>query len=734
MESFTNIVHQLGDKAYKEARRQITVRYGYYTLVVTFILLLLIPYWNPVQRAFSTGIYNRIRRRVRAALRLSNRRIPIDLSILKLIAFLSLVLCALTFLQTNNDLGFVAARLGRVAVYCLPTLLFLTLRPSPLPQTFYLKLIPIHKWLSRLIVLMALVHSIMYAVYFILTDTLYKIYKLKNLTGVAAMLAFFLIFITSLPWIRRSFYSFFFFNHYFYTWVVVITLYFHSRPSIPYLTLTNIAILLFQIFQKFRMSSITSISVHKLSANIAVVEIPNWAIKVKSSMPGCHIRMIDFPQDNYLKCLYNGLLIPEQHPYTLATLPVDDTQRLIVRRGDFLLDDTRKYLVTGSYLPFLQFLHQVKNANPRSLAARSNVKKCLIVVGGSAISFALPILRVLNYNGAMVKIIWVIRDHEDLKVLDYFKNVLVSDDCIDIFITGKYSQSEKVHFKEVVGELHRRKAEEELTEERRMMGFNVETGRSIPRRNSDDPLGIGFDRAIYRKKSRVSLRNHNLSHSYSYGDDDKFENVDIELDGIPNSSNLDDKSPLLFKSGAPEGGYLATDGSDGSDSSDHSDCPRKTPNMGYYPSGTILDNLDPSKYTSSSSELYDDLADYWVIKGLACRIDFGRPTLGLYYYNWCVGSSCVGPMVNLRSGEPVCYSQFASDGSSSVCFNVTESEDDLFKNTDFIKNRKARFRERGGRPDDKIWVVGAGPRGLVNKVRMWADDCGFRFHEERFSI
>ncbi|QPG72875.1 hypothetical protein FOA43_000178 [Brettanomyces nanus] len=507
-------------------------------------------------------------------------------------------------------------------------------------------------------------------------------------------------------------------------------------------------ILLYQSYYKFRISSVTTVKICQVSTSIAIVEIPNSALKRKSCLPGCHIRIIDFPRNSFFRRLYNGLLIPEQHPYTLSTLPSDDHQKLIVRKGHFLFQGDREYLVTGVFLPFLGFIQQIPNVNPKSLAFRTHVKKCLIVVGGSAISFALPILRVLSYNGAMVKIIWVIRDHEDLKVLDYFKNALVSDDCIDIFITGKYSDSEKMHFREAVKELHRRKEELDKIQGSRMMDFNNRSrsnpksqgGSSSPRSSlgtenteldeeTNDTNGIGssLQRAAQKKKSYLSLKNHAPSSGYSYYDEDKFEDVDIELKG--HSSEATDRSPLIRNTGAPENyGYLATQGGE----NDYSSV--SGPDMGYYPSANISGiSGSASKNDTSSSELYDDLADYWILKGLSCRIDFGRPTLGLYYYSWCTGSSCTGPMFDLQSGEPVCYNELLSqDPPYNV--NVNESEDDLFNNANFISHRKARFRDRGGKPNNKILVVAAGPKGLVDKVRLWADDCGFCFHDESFGI
>lgn len=646
---------------------------------------------------------------------------------------LIVILTSLSLCELHGDITFLAARLGRIPVYCLPTVLLLTLRPSPLPNTLYLSLLPFHKWLSRLIVIQAALHSIIYLYRMTVQGTLFKLLAWKNITGVLAMLSFIGIAITSLPWFRHNCYRFFFFNHYVHTWIVVIALYFHSRPSIPGITIINISILCYQTYHKFAISTISPIEVHDISQGMAVVEIPNSAISVKSCLPGCHVRITNYPHNSFITRLVNGLLIPEEHPFTIATLPCDTVQKLIVKKHNFALKSGPDYLITGSFLPFLKLIHPPRiKAVPRSLDIRTPVQKCLIVVGGSAISFALPILRSLSYNGATTKIIWILRDHDDLKILDYFKNVLVSDDCIDIFITGKYSQSEKKHFKEAVSSLRKHRKKLQIIEEQRLIDFSNKStdaafdsnltdssdeGEFDAKNGSNDDIELGLGRPLHPKKSLISLKNRTLNDDYDIGDDSQFENVDLDLGNIPSDKRRRSSTPLLGSSSSSQ------DYSSVSSSPENPYFSLKVGNTSSnngYPRSTISCN-------TTSSVVYDDLANYWVLKGLSCRIEFGRPVLGPYYYNWCVSSTCNGPMVSLNSGEPICYNQLSASRAARV-------ESGLFDNVDFKRNRRERFRDCGGLPDKRIWVVGAGPKGLVNKVRWWAENCGFQFHNECFSI
>ncbi|KAG0684244.1 hypothetical protein C6P40_005027 [Pichia californica] len=901
---------------WKFQRKQITTFYGYLTFFITVVFIIILPWWNRVSNYFYYK-FLQLSRSLKLNPKISVLKInPMSA---QMIVFWSIVLSILSLSQTNWDLRFIAARLGRVPVYCLPTVLFLTLRPSPLSDVLYLQLLPIHKWLSRIVIIQSLLHTIAYIYIMHQSNSFYKLTRFDNLNGIYAMLAFLIILITSLPFIRRHFYKVFFINHYICTWIVTITLYLHVRPGIPYLTALNCFILIYQIYYKFKISRLAIVSTMKISDQMLVADMPNNSITKQFSLPGCHIRLIDY-NSNHSKIwnLLKMILIPIQHPYTLASLPVDKSQKLIIRIGNYKLTDNTKYYITGSYLPHLPFIKGVSSTNNNthnthntsfsmiaaanstnnmnSLLVQTKVQKCLIVVGGSAISFALPILRVLNYNGSMVKIIWVIRDHEDLKVLDYFQNYLINDDCIDIYITGKYTQAEKTNFKDAMAELHKRKREYDLKQETEILsggysyfnstklaqnqqennvenyhsGYNdvhnlkdknnngnnndknndknndnindnnndftndnnnnnkntCSSGNTHSNHSSVDSLTSSnnsltsnvfsspnkreenenniilknnnngssplnpdhsknygsfiFDTQLDKlhRKSCIDFKSHNEKISTSYND----ETIDIELhddekykrnysllrnkninsvsiltpsagvgynvnnisnehstSGKVSSNELLTKFPF-YKTNVPtvynSENSTSLNKSTQNDSVIQTTSPRSRGknalnNTAIIPSAfnSPINHklLSGSVSISTSSALYDDLENYWVLKHSFSSIEFGRPKLGLQYYSWCIGSSCMGPLVDLKSGKAVCYN-LREDPASGYQIN------EMFSNDIFLANRKARFSERNGEPDENIWVIGAGPDGLVDNVRLWANDCGFSFHEESFII
>ncbi|CDK24903.1 unnamed protein product [Kuraishia capsulata CBS 1993] len=739
------------------SRKTITVRYGYITFVVSLLFVLGIPLSAWLYDQFLYNLTSRITGKINT-IRLRSNVLTVNFPVIKILLFWVPVLGVLSCLQVYGDFHFLAARLGRVATYCLPTIFFLTLRPSPLPDTLYLSLVPIHKWLSRLVVLMGLAHTGLYLWYMTLKHTLYKLLKFKNVTGILATIAFVIIVVTSLPFFRRKYYNFFFINHYICSWIIVISLFFHARPGIPYITALNTAILLYQIYYRVSMTKASMLDVVDISANIQLVIIPNEGIPKKSGIPGCHIRMIDYDPSFRLKSLWKNYLAPIQHPFTLSTLAGDETQKLIIRKGAFELNNEKKYLLTGAYLPYLRFIKPRRRGNSRSLMFNVKAKRCLIIVGGSAISYALPVMRILNYNGCVAKIIWVVREYEDLKVLNYYQNIFTDDDCIDIFITGKYDTFEKEAFMADTAELRRRRSERDIREQNRVLNQETEIDFNMPTPNvsaksprnfsatdslASDPYNYYYGSAIdddlesglspkEHYRSALAAKHRNSSGSlrnkatYSFTEENTFENVDVDLD-----RTCDRPRQVSDSSGICE-------------NKDNEFC--YDPKLGRVSSKALSSGFSAGLIPVGSPSIQTEKLDnYWILGNMSCRIEFGRPKLGVFYYNWCVKSSCIGPLVDLKTGQSVCCNEIPVNGTkqksnsglkykkSNGKLLGTEDEDELFLNERFIRHRNDRLANPS-QSQDKIWVVAAGPVGLVNNVSLWARDCGFHFHAESFSI
>ncbi|SCU86768.1 LAFA_0E02938g1_1 [Lachancea sp. 'fantastica'] len=432
-------------------RRVLVQKAGIYAICISILALcVLLPLWNYLAlKNWAFKLRHHMRHDVLRKIRwLHNSRI-LHNQTFRICVFWLTISCVCSLAGTKGDLIQITKRLGRVAVALMPPLLFLTLRPSPLPHTLYLSLLPIHKWISRIVVLLSFLHTVLYASYFWKHHAfLAKVSKPANMWGVLAMLLFVLIAATSVSQIRRYNFQVFYCAHYLATWLTVVLIHYHARPSIPYYTVMNCSLLIGQIAYRAFHTRRAVICVNEVSPNLMLIDFPAPELSNRPLMPSAHIRMTSYHKKSPLRRILQQF-VPLQHPYTIASLPNDNNVKLIVRPGKFQLRNNSPYLVTGPFEPKLDFLSKSKsmklgernfsfqNQSPALLASplhyNTDIRRALIITGGSAISFGLPLLRVLNFNGVTVRLKWVTRDYRDLELLKYFKN---NFEGLEIYITG----------------------------------------------------------------------------------------------------------------------------------------------------------------------------------------------------------------------------------------------------------------------------------------------------------
>lgn len=557
----------------------------------------------------------------------------------------------------NGDLIFIAKRLGRLSANCLTPVLFLSIRPSPLPETLYLSLLPIHKWLSRMVILQAVLHTALYCGFFEKNGTWKKAWKHANLAGWLCLVGYLLIAVTSLLRARNAAYKVFFANHYFWTWTVVFVLQIHVRPVsfTPY-TVANVAILTGQILYRWRLSAVTrtrgDFRVVDVSPNLSYVEFPNYLIKQRAVSPGAHVRLTEW----LLNLLVNlaRQFLPNYHPYSLVLLPLDTCQKLIVRRSAFRFSSEQKYVVYGSFDAHLQLIRSRNTPEQFSISRLAvNARKVLVVVGGSAISFALPILRVMNYHGIPVKVVWVTRDYRDVLMLKFFDGYVHGDD-FEIFVTGEIA---KEHFSYGAVDLEAGPSDEsegENTDESECVDVAI---------GEDEEEESDEDEACAVNETFRSLSSEPEMDLVSF-DDEISERRSLQTHRTSFSSANELFVPLLAGQ-------------------------KLTP------------ELQVSQFNETVRQLHLDH-----------RIYKGRPRLNHRYYNWCVNeedffTQCLGPV--------------ADENDHMVCCR------DL--------PRRNKINNRTSTPDaSRVWVVSAGPRALVQNVRLWARENGLKYHEEAFYV
>ena len=173
----------------------------------------------------------------------------------------------------------------------------MTLRPSPIPHTLYLTLIPIHKWLSRLIIIQSVIHTVLYLGYF-QKRTRPKDFQTRKQLRLGSFVR-----------ICNYYDNFVILNEKTLVWGILL----HALPldmdnscvssisyqtkSSTFYTLANVSILVGQIAYRVcltRVSNKGEVKVFDVSPNIAMIEFPNLLIAKTATAPGAHIRLTNY--------------------------------------------------------------------------------------------------------------------------------------------------------------------------------------------------------------------------------------------------------------------------------------------------------------------------------------------------------------------------------------------------------------------------------------------------------
>ncbi|KAK9491284.1 hypothetical protein V1508DRAFT_374299 [Lipomyces doorenjongii] len=384
----------------KFLRRTITHKYGNRTLIASFIVLVLI------------GI---------RAITIDRLPLPVHKP---LPLWLSVCLCAfilalLSLAETHDDYLYITKRLGRVAVATMPSLYFLSLRPSPIPRESYLRLLPLHIWLARIIVLLSTLHGVLYINYWAQVGKLAQFFEWVNLLGVLAATSFLLALVVSISYFRNHNHELFYKTHYVFAWACVPILAYHARPKIWLILFYLVAFLVGQFVQRHFLGKYVRLGVRRISTHTQIITLPRNLFP-KYFSPGAHVRIAP------TRLMSPFWFIAASHPYTIASLASDEESvRLIVKPGKkFHLEDNDQYIIYGPYpSPTYEFFVDM-NQNPQTS------RRIAVISGGVGISFAAPIVTSLRRINAKVKLLWATRTKKDLILL----KILGLED-VDVFIS-----------------------------------------------------------------------------------------------------------------------------------------------------------------------------------------------------------------------------------------------------------------------------------------------------------
>ncbi|AAS53487.1 AFR116Wp [Eremothecium gossypii ATCC 10895] len=311
-------------------------------------------------------------------------------------------------------------RLGRLSYVLLFLNIFLTLRPNYILSDYtYVQLLPMHMWLSRAISTFGVFHGLAFVIKWQLDNEVSlasKLFNLWNLLGFIVWILLIILLITSTGVIRRRSYKSFYMVHQINAFAISFIVPVHARPGVALPYTITIAVLL-GLHALARVSfCMSSAVVHKLSnyqkgSKLVRIKLPR-NVMPEHFTPGSHIRVSPYRRSNPLYWL-----VPS-HPFTIASLPDDDHVDLILREhGHFEFEVGPRYSI----------VHNYEGITALQLGL---VNRVTIVVGGTGISLGLPLFRYFKENTDIgyLKMIWTVKSHADLHVLDDFEG-------IDIFVT-----------------------------------------------------------------------------------------------------------------------------------------------------------------------------------------------------------------------------------------------------------------------------------------------------------
>ncbi|KAF5105928.1 hypothetical protein DV453_004363 [Geotrichum candidum] len=412
-------IHQKLSKHDKLLRKFVTVKYAKLTfasvavfIAVLLLLNILLPRVHRLRRGWP---YYSSKEPSRAFV------LPLRF----IVVFWAVALPYFLFAETRQDYLALVKRLGSVSVSMLPIVHFLALRPSPLPRMFYLQLLPLHKWLSRIFILTVIAHAILYFAIYVHLGKVRKLLITSNLCGLIACTLFIAIILTSLKPIRRRFYNLFYSVHYFTAWVSLPLIYYHARITHVYVIIAACLLAAQACYRAFTSRHI-KLPVQYISPSMFFISIPREQLPrtlQKYYSPGSHVRVSN-PLYHFSTWLQSS------HPYTIASLPQDPQLTLVIRKTTYPIKLRRFYALTGPYsslpVPFFED------------ATRGLVKRVLFVAGGTGIAFVAPIMRHLRSLGVPVRLLWAIRDANDAKVLETLglTDCALKEKQIEIYVTG----------------------------------------------------------------------------------------------------------------------------------------------------------------------------------------------------------------------------------------------------------------------------------------------------------
>lgn len=403
------------------------IYYGYWVLMVSFLYLLLVYAIRKLPNKPSVLSVHR---------RVLNRIYKLDPTLHLLIIFIPVCLTLPTHYPLFQNMGLYMKRIGRMS-YVLVTLdLVISLKPPAFifKQDYtYDEFIPLHKWLSRIIFIIAMIHGFAFLFKWGSDPEVSFIEKcsnMQNFIGIFIVFWMIILIIISIGSIRRKNYNLFYVAHQLINLLFIFGTPLHARPGVskPFFWL-NFTLLVIHGVSRIVVSKI--VKIHNIVKNkdgsdinrLAIIYLPRNAAPAVYP-PGTHIRISPYGRFNPL------YWIMPSHPYTICSAPEESEVRLIVSESRFKMMTEKAYTVLGSY-----------PSNLPGALIEDIGQKILIVCGGSGIGYGLSIFEYFKHNTNVdyLRVIWLLKDPSDLEFIQTQFGLpdLKIGDNLEIYITGQ---------------------------------------------------------------------------------------------------------------------------------------------------------------------------------------------------------------------------------------------------------------------------------------------------------
>lgn len=367
-------------------------------------------------------------------------------------------------------------RSGRIGLALYPLIIFMSLKPNPLPNVLYIHLLPLHKWISRISFIAITFHCFGFIAKWMKSDGISfytHLFGPTILPGFIVFVMFTFTFILGIKPIREKCYKLFYCIHIIMAWCSIPLMYIHCIPEANLYIFGSLILLVYNTFiriwtsRKIRNDAEYSV-ITKPDSNLVVIRFGKEQMKrLLGKYRGIDSELLSYSPGSHIRLSYSNLNLKSwlfaSHPYTITSSEESETFDLILNKATKFAQE----LLSNNYGSFA--VSSPFPAFESSFFQRSRYQKIEIVCSGTGIAFALPIFNYfysrnkieqlenesntegesLVTNFCEINFIWITRNASDLFVLnesglthsthsqsryeidDYFQ-----DANIEVYITG----------------------------------------------------------------------------------------------------------------------------------------------------------------------------------------------------------------------------------------------------------------------------------------------------------